>query len=69
LKETEIAIENLTKNFEDVIAVDGISLKIEKGELFGLLGPNGAGKSTVINMLCGLLKPTSGSVYVGGRTS
>jgi len=66
LKESEIAIENLTKNFEDVIAVDGISLKIEKGELFGLLGPNGAGKSTVINMLCGLLKPTSGSVYVGG---
>ena len=47
MKESEITTENLTKNFEDVIAVDGISLKIEKGELFGLSGPNGAGKSTV----------------------
>lgn len=66
LNGSEIAIENLTKNFEDVTAVDGLSLKIEKGELFGLLGPNGAGKTTVIKVLCGLLKPTSGSVHVGG---
>ncbi len=66
MKGSEIAIENLTKNFEDVTAVDGLSLKIEKGELFGLLGPNGAGKTTVIKVLCGLLKPTSGSVHVGG---
>jgi ABC-2 type transport system ATP-binding protein len=65
-KESEIVIENLTKKFEDVTAVDDLSLEIEKGELFGLLGPNGAGKTTVIKVLCGLLEPTSGSVHVGG---
>lgn len=65
-KHVAIAIENLTKRFEDVTAVDGLSLEVEKGELFGLLGPNGAGKTTTINMLCGLLEPTSGSVLVGG---
>jgi ABC-2 type transport system ATP-binding protein len=66
MKAPEIVIENLTKKFEDVTAVDGLSLEIEKRELFGLLGPNGAGKTTVINVLCGLLYPTSGSVHVGG---
>jgi len=66
LGELAIVIDNLTKRFEDVIAVNGLSLEIEKGELFGLLGPNGAGKTTVINVLCGLLEPTSGSVRVGG---
>jgi len=63
---SEIRIENLTKKFEDVTAVDGLYLEIEKGELFGLLGPNGAGKTTVIKALCGLLEPTSGSIWVGG---
>jgi ABC-2 type transport system ATP-binding protein len=66
MKEPEIVIENLTKKFEDVTAVDSLSLEIEKGELFGLLGPNGAGKTTLIKVLCGLLDPTSGSVHVGG---
>jgi ABC-2 type transport system ATP-binding protein len=66
LKEAAIAIEGLAKKFEDVTAVDGLSLTIEKGELFGLLGPNGAGKTTTINIMCGLLEPTSGSVKVGG---
>ena len=66
LKEAAIIIENLTKRFEDVTAVDGLSLEVEKGELFGLLGPNGAGKTTTINVLCGLLEPSSGSVSVGG---
>jgi ABC-2 type transport system ATP-binding protein len=66
MKESAIAIENLVKKFEDVTAVDGINLQIEKGELFGMLGPNGAGKTTTINMLCGLLKPTSGSAKVCG---
>ncbi len=64
--EAAIAIEGLSKRFEDVTAVDGLSLTIEKGELFGLLGPNGAGKTTTINILCGLLEPTSGSAKVGG---
>lgn len=46
--------------------MDNLSLQVESGELFGLLGPNGAGKTTIINVLCGLIKPTSGSATVGG---
>lgn len=61
-----IIVENLVKKFEDVTAVDNLSLQIAKGELFGLLGPNGAGKTTTINVLCGLLKPTSGLVIING---
>jgi ABC-2 type transport system ATP-binding protein len=61
-----IALKNLTKKYEDVTAVDKLNLEVKSGELFGLLGPNGAGKTTTINILCGLLEPTSGSVYVGG---
>ncbi len=61
-----IVIHHLTKTFEDITAVDGLSLEVENGELFGLLGPNGAGKTTIINILCGLLEPTSGSVRVRG---
>ena len=67
LPEAAIVIECVTKKFEDVTAVNGLSLTVDKGELFGLLGPNGAGKTTTINMLCGLLELTSGSVRVGGR--
>ena len=61
-----IQIENLVKRFGDVTALDGLSLEIEEGEIFGLLGPNGAGKSTTINILSGLLAPTQGSAKVGG---
>ena len=66
LKESAIAIDNLTKKFEDTTAVDGLSLEVQRGELFGLLGPNGAGKTTTINILCGLLQPTNGSANVNG---
>ncbi len=61
-----IRVEDLTKQFQDVTAVDHISFSVEEGELFGLLGPNGAGKTTTINMLSTLLKPTSGRAEVGG---
>ena len=61
-----IKVEDLTKRFEDVTAVDHISFAVEEGELFGLLGPNGAGKTTTINMLSTLLKPTSGRAEVAG---
>ncbi|MEM2815921.1 MAG: ATP-binding cassette domain-containing protein [Candidatus Bathyarchaeia archaeon] len=61
-----ILMENVVKKFEDVVAVNGVSLQVAKGELFGLLGPNGAGKTTTVNILCGLIKPTSGHVMVGG---
>jgi len=67
MPETEIIIDNLTKKFEDITAVDGLCLSISKAELFGLLGPNGAGKTTTINVLCGLTEPSSGSVKVAGH--
>jgi ABC-2 type transport system ATP-binding protein len=67
MKKPEIVVENLTKKFEDITALDSLSLEIEKGELFGLLGPNGAGKTTLIKVLCGLLEPTTGSAYVAGH--
>jgi ABC-2 type transport system ATP-binding protein len=56
----------LTKEFNGLVAVKNVSLKIEEGEIFGLLGPNGAGKTTFISMLCTLLKPTSGTAKVNG---
>ena len=65
MNEPAIVVEHLTKKFEDVKAVEDLSLQIKKGELFGLLGPNGAGKTTTINVLCGLTKPTSGTAMVG----
>jgi ABC-2 type transport system ATP-binding protein len=62
----EIVIKDLVKEFGDVRAVNGLSLDIKRGELFGFLGPNGAGKSTTINILSGLIKPTSGTATIGG---
>jgi ABC-2 type transport system ATP-binding protein len=61
-----VHIDHLTKRFGDFVAVDKISLDVERGEIFGFLGPNGAGKSTTIRILCGLLPPTSGSATVAG---
>ncbi|HYN83225.1 MAG TPA: ABC transporter ATP-binding protein [Gemmatimonadaceae bacterium] len=58
--------ENLTKTFGSIRAVDGVTLDIERGEVFGVLGPNGSGKTTTIRMLCGLLTPTSGTATVAG---
>lgn len=68
MPENPLAVETrtLTKKFGDFTAVDGIDFYIEKGEIFGLLGPNGAGKTTTIRMLCGIVRPTSGSASVLG---
>ncbi len=66
MSEYAIQIENLVKKFGDLTAVNNVSLNIKSGEIFGLLGPNGAGKSTTINMILGLLTPTSGRVLVDG---
>ena len=62
-----IRTEDLTKLFDDLVAVDQVSLEIEPGELFGMLGPNGAGKTTFAKMLSTLLKPTSGYAEVWGN--
>jgi ABC-2 type transport system ATP-binding protein len=59
-----VHIEQLTKKFGDVAAVDGVTFDINRGEVFGVLGPNGSGKTTTIRMLCGLLTPTSGTATV-----
>ena len=61
-----IEVKDLVKRFGDVTAVDGLSLDVKEGEFFGFLGPNGAGKTTTINILCGLMEPTTGSAYVAG---
>src|SRR3970040_404194 len=61
-----ILVRDLTRKFGAFTAVDRISFDVERGEIFGFLGANGAGKSTTIRMLCGLLKPTSGTAIVGG---
>jgi ABC-2 type transport system ATP-binding protein len=66
MNESSIVIEHLAKKYQDVTALEDLTLQVEKGELFGLLGPNGAGKTTTINILCGLVKPTSGTAMVCG---
>ncbi|OGS20648.1 MAG: ABC transporter [Elusimicrobia bacterium RIFOXYA2_FULL_40_6] len=58
---------NLKKTFNNLTAVKNINLEINPGEIFAFLGPNGAGKTTTVKLLCGLLKPTSGEIYVCGQ--
>jgi len=64
-----LTLENVRKSFGKIVAVDGLSLSVRKGELLGLLGPNGAGKSTSVSLAVGLLAPDSGSVSVEGLGS
>jgi ABC-2 type transport system ATP-binding protein len=59
-----LRIEHLSKTFDNIKAVDDITLETQRGEIFGLLGPNGAGKTTVISMIAGLLKPDSGKIVI-----
>jgi len=62
-----IEINNLSKQFKNILAVNNINFKINKGKIIGLLGPNGCGKSTTIGMILGLIKPTSGKVIINGQ--
>ena len=62
-----LGARDLVKVFGGLRAVDGMSIALRKGELLGLIGPNGAGKTTLFNLLAGSLKPTSGSIMIGGR--
>ena len=61
----ELVIDRLTKQFQNKIAVDRVSLRLHSG-VFGLLGTNGAGKTTLMRMLCGILQPTSGTITFDG---
>ena len=61
-----IKTENLTKKFDDILAVDRLTLEIGEGEVFGFLGPNGAGKTTTVRMLTSLIAPTAGTATVMG---
>jgi len=62
-----IEIENLNKQYNNILAVKNINFKINKGSIVGLLGPNGCGKTTTIGMILGLIKPTSGTVFINGQ--
>ena len=61
-----VEIESLSKHYGDFVALDGCSLSVDSGEVFGLLGPNGAGKTTLIRLLLGFLRPSSGSARIAG---
>jgi ABC-2 type transport system ATP-binding protein len=66
-RKSVLRAENLVKRFGTVTAVDGLSFSVIEGEIFGFLGPNGAGKTTTINLLTGLARPTSGSIFLDGQ--
>ena len=68
MKDPIIEINSLSKKYKEAgfFSVNNLSMEVSKGEIFGLLGPNGAGKTTLISMLCGLVKPTSGSFTING---
>src|SRR5437588_3195983 len=63
----DVRLDGLTKRFDDVVAVDNISLDIERGRFFALLGPSGCGKTTTLRMIGGFEDPTSGSIQLGER--
>ena len=65
--EAYVRIENITKRFGDFVAVNNVSLKIYKGEIFCLLGGSGCGKSTLLRMMAGFEQPSSGSIYLDGQ--
>jgi ABC-2 type transport system ATP-binding protein len=66
MSEVVLKAQGLSKRYGDLLAVDDLSIEVQRGEVFGFLGPNGAGKTTSINMICGLLEPDSGTVSIDG---
>ena len=67
MNNTIIEVNNLVKQFKNSLAVNNLSFKINKGTIIGLLGPNGCGKTTTMGMMLGLIKPTSGTVFINGQ--
>ena len=66
VEEVVIRIEGLRKGYGEVVAVDGVNLTVNRGEVFGILGPNGAGKTTTLEMIEGLRKPDAGEIEIPG---
>ena len=62
-----LKITDLYKKYDNVLALDGLNMDIQKGELYGFVGPNGAGKTTTIRIIAGLLHPTRGEVWIDGQ--
>ena len=62
-----LKVENVTKYYDDFLAVDNLSFTVKPGEIFGLLGLNGAGKTTTFRMIMGLLEPTKGKITLDGK--
>lgn len=62
-----LKVENLTKHFEGLIAVNDVSFSVNQGDILAIIGPNGAGKTTVFNLISGMLRPTSGKIYLNGE--
>src|SRR3954462_537845 len=63
----DVRLERVTKRFEDVVAVDDLSLEIDRGSFYALLGPSGCGKTTTLRMIGGFEEPTGGAIYLGDR--
>ncbi|MGH3113937.1 MAG: ATP-binding cassette domain-containing protein, partial [Gaiellaceae bacterium] len=63
----DVRLDAVTKRFDDVVAVDGVSLEIPPGSFFALLGPSGCGKTTTLRMIGGFEEPTAGTIYLGDR--
>src|SRR4051794_14848234 len=59
-----LAVDDLVKRFQGVVALGGVSLEVREGEIVGLIGPNGSGKTTLLNILSGVIRPTDGRVHV-----
>src|SRR5262245_12726895 len=66
-KPADVRLVDVTKSFDDVVAVDSLSLEIERGSFFALLGPSGCGKTTTLRMIGGFEQPTEGAIYLGDR--
>src|SRR6056297_877022 len=66
-RETSLLVDDVSKSFRHVTALDGVSLRIDRGEVVGLVGENGAGKSTLLNILTGVLDPDRGEISIDGR--
>ena len=67
MNDTILSVENLTKRFGGLLAVNQCSFKVDRGSITGLIGPNGAGKTTLFNLVCGSQKPTAGDVFLQGK--